>query len=609
MISTIKQKGDFNNERNEKSVHISVGFTTVEYCDNLHGNCGDRDETPPTIHALLVVNDADSKLRHVFKGDAKKIKSLLDDITKNTNINYKLSLLKNNSDLESLESYLEIDSDKFMSRDNILKWLSSLRTRCNADDIVFVYYTGYGWVEPYSREIYFSLSQFEEVGGGLLSRFAASREEIFCRTELAAAIYSLPCRLKILVTDVGSVGVPITEPYPTPEKEAITPLKGTLTPEVVDKKETDTEKETLTPANVYRHLFLEHEGFLDITAATEGESSFAHFFGGYFTNAFVDAIQSATSAADDSFVSWNKVFETTKRLTYSELQNRIVAMSEQQSQRPKFFGQLPKRFDRKSSDNASLPTSTEMVLIPAGEFQMGSNDGEDDEKPVHTVYVDAFYMDKYEVTNVQYKRFVDANPEWQKDRIDKRFHNGHYLSRWNGNDYPAGEADHPVVNVSWYAAMAYAEWAGKRLPTEAEWEKAARGGLKGQKYPWGNIIEPNKANYRIHVGTVGVDVRDSVGSYAANGYGLYDMAGNVWEWCLDEYDKSFYSGSPVRNPIAGADITGAIQNYTNVKSSRVLRGGSWSARVHFVRVANRSYSTPTGTNDDFGFRCVKPVSD
>ena len=117
-----------------------------------------------------------------------------------------------------------------------------------------------------------------------------------------------------------------------------------------------------------------------------------------------------------------------------------------------------------------------MVLIPAGEFQMGSDDGQEDEKPVHTVYVDAFYMDKYEVTNLEYQRFLFENPRWQKDQIAKKFHKGGYLSDWNGNNYPEGKANYPVTYVSWYAAMAYAQWAGKRLPTEAEWEKCcARG--------------------------------------------------------------------------------------------------------------------------------------
>ena len=123
------------------------------------------------------------------------------------------------------------------------------------------------------------------------------------------------------------------------------------------------------------------------------------------------------------------------------------------------------------------------MLIPAGVFQMGSNApaADNDEQPVHTVYVNAFFMDKYEVTNLDYKKFVLANPRWRKNRIDSAFHSGGYLRGWNGNDYPSGEANHPVVYVDWYAAVAYAQWAGKRLPTEAEWEYAARGGLSGKK--------------------------------------------------------------------------------------------------------------------------------
>ena len=177
------------------------------------------------------------------------------------------------------------------------------------------------------------------------------------------------------------------------------------------------------------------------------------------------------------------------------------------------------------------------MLIPAGEFQMGSNapEAENDEQPVHTVYVDAFFMDEHKVTNLEYQKFLLANPQWQRDEINSKFHNGKYLKLWRGirgNDYPKGKADHPVVYVSWYAAMAYAEWVGKRLPTEAEWEYAARGGLAGKKYPWGDDdlifagqrgdvfdVDLSKAN----VGRIGDTT--AVGKYPPNGYGLYDMAG------------------------------------------------------------------------------------
>ena len=250
-----------------------------------------------------------------------------------------------------------------------------------------------------------------------------------------------------------------------------------------------------------------------------------------------------------------------------------------------------------------------MVLIPAGAFQMGSNDPEalTSEQPIHTVYVDAFYIDAHEVTNADFKRFVLANPQWRKNRIPRFLHNGNYLSYWdNSNNYPPGEANHPVVYVSWYAAMAYAKWAGKRLPTEAEWEKAARGGRSGLNYPWGNTIHSTYANYGNNV----KDTRE-VGSYAANSYGLYDMSGNVWEWCLDKYDQDFYFSSPSRNPLSDVDtivylslITG---NYINLKSSRVLRGGSWSSPSRYIRVSDRYGSAPISAYPSYGFRCARDV--
>ena len=267
------------------------------------------------------------------------------------------------------------------------------------------------------------------------------------------------------------------------------------------------------------------------------------------------------------------------------------------------------------SEKPDIPPAPEgMVLIPAGEFQMGSNDAEaqNDEQPVRTVYVDAFYMDETEVTNTQFKAFVLENPRWQKGRIEARFHNGKYLHFWNGNNYPSGKGNHPVVYVSWYAAMAYSEWANKRLPTEAEWEYAARGDLVGKKYPNGNTITPRDANYGRNVGGT-----TAVGRYPANGYGLYDMAGNVWEWCLDEYDRDFYFTFPrngvARNPLSGANsVSWLIDNFTNVNSSnsRTIRGGSWDNPERVVRVAERATQGPAlaGSGFGIGFRCVKDVT-
>ena len=257
-------------------------------------------------------------------------------------------------------------------------------------------------------------------------------------------------------------------------------------------------------------------------------------------------------------------------------------------------------------DVAAVPDG--MVLIPAGIFQMGSTDlnSPNHERPVHTVYVDAFYMDKYEVTNAQYAAFLNAKGKhtagvlvWfdlggEDARIERV--DGHYRVQ-------GGYENHPAVHVSWYGAIAYAAWAGKRLPTEAEWEKAARGGLAGQKYPWGNSTDANKANYDQNLGST-----VPIGQYPANGYGLYDMAGNVWEWCLDEGDVEFYRKSPTRNPIAGAtNITQMIDNYTNFSDLRnvIVRGGSWSTTVRSIRVARRAFSCPSAPKPHVGFRCVR----
>ena len=256
------------------------------------------------------------------------------------------------------------------------------------------------------------------------------------------------------------------------------------------------------------------------------------------------------------------------------------------------------------------PPPEGMVTIPAGEFEMGSNDAEarNNEQRVHTVYVATFYMDETEVTNVQYKEFLLENPRWQKGRVAAKFGNANYLDLWNGNNYPNEKGNHPVVHVSWYAAMAYAKWADKRLPSEAEWEYAARGGLKGKKYPNGNTLTPRDANF-------GNNLKDTtpVSKYPKNGYKLFDMAGNVWEWCLDEYDAEFYFTFPrdgvARNPLSGANsVEWLMDNFTNIKGSRVLRGGSWFNPVLFVRVANRNSSSPTFTAGSLGFRCARTVT-
>ena len=275
-------------------------------------------------------------------------------------------------------------------------------------------------------------------------------------------------------------------------------------------------------------------------------------------------------------------------------------------------------------EHDSSGTSTQppegMVLIPAGQFQMGGSYS--DEKPVHPVHLDAFYMDIHPVTNAQYQAFLTQNQQWRKDQIEDRFsdYSPLYLSDWTGTDFPDGKADYPVTHVSWYAAMAYAAWAGKRLPTEAEWEYAARGGSTGERYPWGNT--PANTTYANYGGSYSwwrrwrekvLNQPSRVKAYPSFGYGLYDMAGNVQEWCLDEYDADFYSKSQDnRNPINAGERTflWLVANFTSVQpdTSRVLRGGSWLNSARYLRVAHRSGSPPTGTTGYIGFRCVRAVA-
>ncbi|HEV7891067.1 MAG TPA: formylglycine-generating enzyme family protein [Pyrinomonadaceae bacterium] len=223
------------------------------------------------------------------------------------------------------------------------------------------------------------------------------------------------------------------------------------------------------------------------------------------------------------------------------------------------------------------------------------------EAPRHAVTLSPFYIDRHEVTNALYKKFLDKNPRWRHGSIEPRQHNGNYLKHWHGDYYPEGKADHPVTNVSWYAAVAYCRWAGKRLPTEAEWEYAARGGLRDRTFPWGDEpADKTRANY---AGS-GVGGTTRVGSYPANGYGLFDMAGNVWEYTLDEWGT--YPSSPQVNPVAGGNLF-LDETFLNVTTRRVIRGGSYGGAPVNLRTAYRDSHPPDGARDFVGFRCAKPA--
>ncbi|HSF67548.1 MAG TPA: SUMF1/EgtB/PvdO family nonheme iron enzyme [Nitrospiraceae bacterium] len=233
-----------------------------------------------------------------------------------------------------------------------------------------------------------------------------------------------------------------------------------------------------------------------------------------------------------------------------------------------------------------------MVLIPAGPFTMGSNNGFPNERPEHTVTLDAYYIDRYEVTLSLYRKFLDAvkhepPPTW--------------------NDEAATTVgDRPAVGMSWESSAAYCRWAGKRLPTEAEWEKAARGG-DGRRYPWGDM-QPfvDIANYNrgmwvseaitlvaVTSGLEGMSVRHGLKEGGKSPYGVFHMAGNAAEWVADWYDRDYYQKSPGRNPLGPA--TG---------EKRVLRGGSWADFPSALRVTARFSAEPDFEDRTVGFRCA-----
>jgi len=226
-----------------------------------------------------------------------------------------------------------------------------------------------------------------------------------------------------------------------------------------------------------------------------------------------------------------------------------------------------------------------MVFVPAGEFIMGDDD-EDSHftaRPSRKVYLDEFFIDKYEVTNTEFNKCARSGPCWGSD-----------VFRYKGFE----GSTQPVIGISWYQAKDYCEWVGKRLPTEAEWEKAARG-ADGRLFPWGNKISCSMANYK----RCGHDKTTPVGSYpaAASPYGALDMAGNVGEWTFDWSDEAYHKNTPDRNPVVTVSPENVLMNWR-----RVTRGGSWRAEFGYVvRSSYRSDWQPISRNDFIGFRCAK----
>jgi len=255
-----------------------------------------------------------------------------------------------------------------------------------------------------------------------------------------------------------------------------------------------------------------------------------------------------------------------------------------------------------------------MILVRGGTLQMGIDAAElpkfqklfdidrqqlfQDEIPKHIVTLADFYMDKCPVSNAEFKKFTDANPRWRRDHLPPDLDNGNYLKHWELGALTR-EADHPIVNVNWYAAVAYCRWEGKRLPTEAEWEYAARGGLN-VTFPWGDQpVDESRANFSGS----GLGTTTPVGTYPPNGYGLFDMAGNVWQWLADEWRS--YSTAAQKNPIAGGDLFLDGAAFLSVTTRRVIRGGSFAGAPVNLWVEYRDSHPPNGSREFVGFRCAK----
>ena len=221
-----------------------------------------------------------------------------------------------------------------------------------------------------------------------------------------------------------------------------------------------------------------------------------------------------------------------------------------------------------------------MLLVPAGEFTMGSDEGDDDEQPIHRVVLDSFYLDTFEVTNGRFAKFVAAiqsEPPWG----------------FADQETPVIQAERPVRWVNWMEALGYCLWAGKRLPTEAEWEKAARG-TDGRTYPWGN--DPPTAAHAVFGLTEAAETVSPIGNRdkGQSPYGVHDLAGNLYEWVTDRYDEEFYTTNPPRNPRGPGEGT-----------TKVQRGGSYTNSPYRLRSSFRTKGDPTEHDPHVGFRCAQ----
>lgn len=274
----------------------------------------------------------------------------------------------------------------------------------------------------------------------------------------------------------------------------------------------------------------------------------------------------------------------------TEVQSYIIVLKNAQKKRQDVLDAFKDRDEIMKKALPDIKKKNDSVIVPAGEFIMGSDEAREDTFPQHKVYVDAFEMDRYEVTNAQYWEFLDY---MKKTNDHSKCFKGepsgkNHIPRFWDNEY-YNVPDYPVARIDWYDAYAYAAWAGKRLPSEAEWEKAARG-LDGRKFPWGNEWDPARCNLGGDPKPVGnIESGKSI-------YGCYDMAGSVHEWCADWYLDTYYAEAPSMNP-KGPDNG----------LRRVIRGGSRFSQPFQVRTTTRKSEQSDLFNVAVGFRCAKDI--
>ena len=530
------------------------------------------------VHALLICLGDDLKIRASVNVNEENMTDILLQVSENCNVD--LTIMKSvkvgrgvvsKMTLSNATTLNPIDQKQgLITTRQVIDWLENLNP--NEEDTVLVYYNGHGGVYGETHMLHFD-----------------GVKDLYNRNELSALLARKQARLKILITD-------------TCKNQLDTPLPqaNAYYAQVQEKNRSYT-----------KHLFLQHSGMLDITAASTNQFALANNqLGGFFTAALIESFNEKSDMKgeggignSDGFLSWEEVFakcvwETQDLFSQSTSKFGAVLSSKlgernQTTQTPEQFS-LPSRSGGNSGSVTPGPTTdppkltdsfpndsdgsvpsqhfntmitwekdgATMAHIPAGEFRMGVPTRKNARAPAYSIYVDAFYMDTHEVTLAQYEEFLKRT--------------GHRpLPEETYADAPA--PNYPVVNVTWDDAVAYAKWAGKRLPTEAEWEKAARGGFVGQKYPWGN--NPPDGTQANLAGKDEYAKTAPVGRHLPNEYGLHDMLGNVWEWCAD----------------------------TNDPNNRVLRGNSWRELPRTAWLTERyliRYPRRDLVGGAVGFRCV-----